>query len=251
MVDAKGTKYLVKGNPGDLLARTLFDASEQPQQVTDDWLATLGDGTPVDFPEIPGQVGSPAATGGGLSPDLDKVGMVLSAQTGAGLQQYVVLKGKVQPVSDFTAWLLLNSPQNTKLGMHGTVKAVDAASIAPTTEYFGAANKWPEKKAKQVNAGGGAAAAGARSTVCSVLRKVDDKGDTTLSTWAGTEYPAAITAGGTSTYVTPGTGLLYTQVQGKQTKPDGSLFLVTDTGLRYAVQANGDSDAARSDIGAA
>jgi hypothetical protein len=49
--------------------------------------------------------------------------------------------------------------------------------------------------------------------------------------------------------VTPGSGLLYTQVQGNQTKPDGSLFLVTDTGLRYAVQANGDSDAARSDIG--
>ncbi|MGP9018209.1 type VII secretion protein EccB [Streptomyces sp. BR1] len=249
IVDAKGIKYLVKGAPGDLLARTLFGADEQPQPVTDDWLATLDDGTPIDFPSIPGQMGARAGTGGGLSADEDKVGMVLRAQTGAGQQQYVVLQGKVQPVSDFTAWLVLNSPQTTTLGMHGKVKDVDAASIAPRTEYFGASNNWPDKRAAQVNAGAGSAASGARSTVCSVLRSVDDKGGTTLSTWAGTEYPAAITAGGTSTYVTPGTGLLYTQVQGKQTKPDGSLFLVTDTGLRYAVQANGDSDAARSDIG--
>ncbi len=39
-------------------------------------------------------------------------------------------------------------------------------------------------------------------------------------------------------------------MQGKQTTAGGSLFLVTDTGLRYAVQANGDSDAAQSGIGA-
>lgn len=82
-----------------------------------------------------------------------------------------------------------------------------------------------------------------------MLRNVDGSGRTTLSTWAGTAYPASIAAGGTSTYVTPGSGLLFTQVRGRQTRPDGSLFLVTDTGLRYAVQANGDSDARRSDIG--
>ena len=59
-----------------------------------------------------------------------------------------------------------------------------------------------------------------------------------------------ITASGMSTYVTPGSGLLYTQVQGRQTTAGGALFLVTDTGLRYALQANGDSDAEKSAIGA-
>lgn len=83
-----------------------------------------------------------------------------------------------------------------------------------------------------------------------MLRSVDGQGNQTLSTWAGTGFPVDIAASGTSSYVTPGTGLLYTQVQGRQTTAGGSLFLVTDTGLRYAVQANGDSDAAQSKIGA-
>ncbi|MGI5403291.1 type VII secretion protein EccB [Streptomyces sp. CA-135486] len=245
LVDAGGTKYLVRGTQTDapFLTRALV-GSKEPQSVTGDWLATLHTGSPVDFPVIPGPVKAPAGVGGGLTPEQDRVGMVLKAQTGSGPQHYVVLQGKVQPVSDFTAWLLINSPQTDKLDMRGEAVDVDAASFAPEDTFFGAENRWPTQKTDQVNDAGGD-----RDTVCSVLRKVDDKGRTTLSTWAGSQYPAEITAGGTSTYVTPGTGLLFTQVQGKQTKPDGSLFLVTDTGLRYAVQANGDSDKGRSSIG--
>ncbi|MDX3855717.1 type VII secretion protein EccB [Streptomyces sp. AK02-01A] len=246
LVDAGGTKYELSGAPGDNLTRALIGLNREPQAVTDDWLATLHTGSPVDFPEIPGEVGDRANAGGGLTEGQDRVGMVLLAQTGSGPQHYVVLPGKVQPVSDFTAWLLINSPQTDKLNMAGRAATVDAASFAPESGFFGAEFHWPARKAAQVNTAGGAAA---RDTVCSVLRTVDDKGATTLSTWAGPAYPAEITAGGTSTYVTPGSGLLYTQVRGEQTRPDGSLFLVTDTGLRYAVQSNGDSDAARSDIG--
>ncbi|MBT2443631.1 type VII secretion protein EccB [Streptomyces sp. ISL-36] len=245
LVDHTGTKYLVHDKvPG--LTTALFGLHAEPQSVTDDWLATLHTGSPVDFPQIPGQVGTDAGVGGGLSPTEDRVGMVLLAQTGAGPQHFVVLPGKVQPVSDFTAWLLINSKQTDTLDMDGKATAVDQQSLSPDTATFGAEYRWPARKSVHVNSVGGA---GARDTVCSVLNKVDDKGRTTLTTWAGTAYPADITAGGTSTYVTPGSGLLYTQIQGNQTKPDGSLFLVTDTGLRYAVQANGDSDAARSEIG--
>ncbi|HET6357049.1 type VII secretion protein EccB [Streptomyces sp.] len=245
LVDAAGTKYLVRGSGTDasFLTRTLV-GSKQPQTVTDDWLATLHDGSPVDFPVIPGQVGSKAGVGGGLTDKQDQIGMVLQAQTGSGPQHYVVLAGKVQPVSDFVAWLLINSPQTDRLNMGGEATTVDAQSIAPEDDFLFAEKHWPSLRSKQVNDAGGE-----RNTVCSVLREVDGKGRTTLSTWAGSAYPAEITAGGTSTYVTPGTGLLFTQVQGNQTKPDGSLFLVTDTGLRYAVQANGDSDKDRSDIG--
>ncbi|MFF8279526.1 type VII secretion protein EccB [Streptomyces lateritius] len=246
VVDHTGTKYLVRDKvPG--LTTALFGLHAQPQPVTDDWLATMHTGSPVDFPRIPGQVGTPAGVGGGLSPTEDRVGMVLLAHTGAGPQHYVVLPGKVQPVSDFTAWLLINSKQTDALDMDGKATTVDQQSLSPDAATFGAEYRWPSRKSAQVNAVSGA---GARDTVCSVLNKVDDKGRTTLTTWAGPKYPADITAGGTSTYVTPGSGLLYTQIQGNQTKPDGSLFLVTDTGLRYAVQANGDSDAARSEIGA-
>ncbi|MFF3750709.1 type VII secretion protein EccB [Streptomyces sp. NPDC002018] len=245
LVDAGGTKYQIRETASDHLTRALV-GSRAPQPVTDDWLATLHTGSPVEFPEITDPVSADAGVGGGLTAAQDRVGMVLLAQTGAGAQHYVVLPGRIQPVTAFTAWLLINSPQTDDLDMAGRAVTVDAASFTPESEFFGARYRWPEQKASQVNAVGGE---GARDTVCSVLRKVDDRGATALSTWAGPSYPADITAGGTSTYVTPGSGLLYTQVQGRQTRPDGSLFLVTDTGLRYAVQANGDSDAARSDIG--
>ncbi|MFI8960488.1 type VII secretion protein EccB [Streptomyces sp. NPDC053493] len=246
LVDHTGTKYRIDEKTPNLVT-TLFGVNRQPQQVTDDWLATLKTGEPVDFPHIPGQVGTTAGAGGTLTGTEDRIGMVLLAQTGSGPQHYVVLQGKVQPVSPFTAWLLINSPQTVGLGMKGQASPVDAASLTPDSEVFEGRRHWPQRRSDQINTVGGA---GARDTICSVLRSVDEKGNTTLSTWAGTAYPADITAGGTSTYVTPGTGLLYTQIQGNQSKPDGSLFLVTDTGLRYAVQANGDSDSGRSDIGA-
>ncbi|MFG3348450.1 type VII secretion protein EccB [Streptomyces sp. NPDC048018] len=247
LVDHTGTKYLVDEKSPNLTT-ALFGVNRRPQQVTDDWLATLKTGDPVDFPTVPGLVGTKAGASAELSDTEDRVGMVLLAQTGSGPQHYVVLQGKVQPVSDFTAWLLINSPKAVGLGMDGKPSPVDLQAVASAApEVFEGTRRWPERKSTQINSVGGS---GARDTICSVLEKVGEKGETTLSTWAGPKYPADITAGGTSTYVTPGTGLLYTQTQGRQSRPDGSLFLVTDTGLRYAVQANGDSDSGRSEIGA-
>ncbi|MEU6978850.1 type VII secretion protein EccB [Streptomyces sp. NPDC046371] len=247
LVDHTGTKYRVNEKAPNLTT-ALFGVNRQPQQVTDDWLATLKTGTPVDFPQIPGTIGTDAGVNGGLTQAQDQVGMVLLAQTGSGPQHYVVLQGKVQPVSAFTAWLLINSPQTADLHMNGSPSGVSLGQLSPDAAPFAADRRWPERKPDQANSVGGP---NARDTICSVLQSVGDKGQTTLTTWAGTKYPADITAGGTSTYVTPGTGLLYTQIQGRQSAPGGSLFLVTDTGLRYAVQANGDSDKGRSDIGAA
>ncbi|MEX0172593.1 type VII secretion protein EccB [Streptomyces sp. LMG1-1-1.1] len=248
LVDHTGTKYPVKADSTGLLT-ALVGLNKVPQPVTDDWLATLKTGDEIDFPHVDGEVGAPAGVpGGGLTATENRVGMVLLAQTGSGPQQYVVLPGKVRPVSDFTAWLLISAPQTRPLDMDGKPTSVNASDFEPDSAVFQPRAHWPAKKSEQANDVTGAA--GARDTVCSVLTGVDEAGNTTLTTWAGPEYPADITAGGTSTYVTPGSGLLYTQVQGKQKAPEGSLFLVTDTGLRYAVQANGDSDSARSEIGA-
>ncbi|WP_406062736.1 type VII secretion protein EccB [Streptomyces sp. NBC_01077] len=247
LVDHTGTKYPLKADSTGLLT-ALVGLNKEPQAVTDDWLATLKTGDAIDFPRIEsGEVGRtteiPGAT---LTETESRIGNILLAETGTGPQHYVVLPGKVQPVTPFTAWLLINAPQTRPLDMDGKPTTVDASSFVPDPTVFRGRVNWPKKRSDQVN---GATGAGARDTVCSVLTRVGEKGETTLATWAGPKYPADITAGGTSTYVTPGTGLLYTQIQGKQKTPDGSLFLVTDTGLRYAVQANGDSDSARSDIG--
>ncbi|MFJ3905951.1 type VII secretion protein EccB [Streptomyces sp. NPDC090025] len=243
LIDDIGTKYRINEKVPSLMV-ALIGQDQKPQQVTDDWLDTLKTGDRIDFPVLPAPAGTTA--GAGLDKEQDKVGMVLLAQTGAGPQHYVVLPGKVQPVSDFTAWLLINA--SSGIGMEGKASTVDVAAVSGADRKpFAGERNWPQRQVRQVNTVGGA---GARDTVCSVLEHVGEKGETTLSTWAGPEYPADITTGGTSTYVTPGTGLLYMQTQGQQSRPNGgSLFLVTDTGLRYAVQANGDSDASRSNIG--
>ncbi|WP_406455467.1 type VII secretion protein EccB [Streptomyces sp. NBC_00876] len=246
LVDARGTKYRIDETPADL--GHLTDAlvgSAQPQPVTDDWLATLHDGSPVLFPVIPGDVGAPAHIEGHLSARENRIGTVLRTRNGGGTAYYVVLAGTVRPVSAFTAWLLINSPQTAILDQAGQARPAGLQAFAYDREPFaGQAAHWPVHRTTRVNSAetGGTG----RDTVCNVLRRTDGKGRTTLSTWAGTGYPASVGAGGTSTYVTPGSGLLYTQVQDRQTGPDGSLFLVTDTGLRYAVQGNGDSGAESS-----
>ncbi|MFI8190297.1 type VII secretion protein EccB [Streptomyces sp. NPDC085946] len=244
LVDARGTAYAVTGTETDALTTALVGRAK-PQLVTEEWIATLHKGAPIRVPRIPGDVGAPAGVPGQLSADENRVGMVLEAETGEGTQNYVVLPGKVQPITEFTAWLLITSPQTAALDMNSKARPVGLQDFTADPEPFaGQPANWPRQKARQVNS-----ATGGRDTVCSVLRDVGEDNSTTLSTWAGTDYPVEITADGTSTYVTPGTGQLYTQLQGTASDA-GSLFLVTDTGLRYAVQANGDSDSEKSDIGA-
>ncbi|MGW0365348.1 type VII secretion protein EccB [Streptomyces sp. NPDC002990] len=259
LVDSTGRKYeFPEGTPAaGTMTTALVGTGALPQQVTEQWLATLDTGADLAFPHLPGRVGANAGVQGLAGAD-NKVGMVLKAQTGSGTQHYVVLPGKVAPVSDFIAWLLISAPATDGLDMHGKPREVDLQSLLPDASPFLGDATWPQRKTERINhtapATGVAAATGAgsgdRDTVCNVLRAVDGQGNQTLSTWAGSAFPVDITASGTSAYVTPGSGLLYTQVQGKQTTAGGALFLVTDTGLRYAVQANGDSDAEQSRIGA-
>ncbi|WP_329029224.1 type VII secretion protein EccB [Streptomyces sp. NBC_01423] len=237
LVDARGTSYRVDEKPADLghLTDALVGGA-RPRPVTDEWLATLHAGSPVAFPVIPGRAGAPALVEGHLSARENRVGAVLRTRTGTGTAYYVVLDREVRRVSAFTAWLLVNSPQTAALDQSGAAYPVGLQDFVPDRAPFtGQAAHWPARKTAPVDTA-------RRNTVCSVLRGTDGRGRTTLSTWAGTAYPAPVGAGGTNTYVTPGSGLLYTQVRGRQTRPDGSLFLVTDTGLRYAVQGNGDGD---------
>lgn len=254
LIDATGTKYkFPEGGPAaGTMTNALVGTGATPQQVTEQWLATLNSGDDLAFPQLPGKAGADAGVKGGLVTADNKVGMVLSAQTGSGTQHYVVLPGKVAPVSDFVAWLLISAPATDGLNMHGKAREIDLQSLDPDATPFAGDRRWPQAKTERINqAGGGSTGAGGgRDTVCNVLRSVDGQGRQTLSTWAGASFPIDITASGTSSYVTPGSGLLYTQVQGKQGTAGGSLFLVTDTGLRYAVQANGDSDSEKSKIGA-
>ncbi|WP_327168906.1 type VII secretion protein EccB [Streptomyces subrutilus] len=256
LVDATGTRYRFPegAQAAGTMTNALVGTGATPQQVTEEWLATLAPGDDLAFPQLPGRAGADAGVRGLAAAD-DKVGMVLTAQTGSGTQYYAVLPGKVAPVSEFVAWLLISAPETDGLNMHGKPREIDLQAIDPDAAPFSGTARWPQRKTERVNhtateTAPQAASAAHRDTVCNVLRSVDGQGAATLSTWAGSAFPVDITASGTSAYVTPGSGLLYTQVQGRQTTAGGSLFLLTDTGLRYAVQANGDSDSEQSKIGA-
>ncbi|GAA0481037.1 type VII secretion protein EccB [Streptomyces sp. NPDC046215] len=257
LVDPRGTKYLLGGADWrtadaaehNLLLRSVFNDGAHPQPVTRDWLDTFQDGAPIVFPRLRGEIGADAGVPT-LPAKANRVGTVLKAPTGNGTQDYVVLKGKVQRVSPLVAKLLLNSKELTPLGQAGTAERVSAADFTPADEEFYGQYRWPSHVPRQANfvPSPDKPDKSVNDTVCSVFGGLSADGTPELATWAGTEYPAAIPDGATSAYVTPGSGILYRQVTGRQTN-SGSVFLVTDTGLRYAVQSNNDSGAGKSKIG--
>ncbi|MFH9607644.1 type VII secretion protein EccB [Streptomyces sp. NPDC017448] len=245
IVDAAGKAYPV--GKDELLLRTLVGQDSEPQRVSAAWLATLHTGDPITFPTVDGTPGTPAGAPGILDDQSNRVGMVLTATAGTRTQSYVVLPGRVAPVSDFTAKLLLSSRRLVTLKQAGNAKPVSAGEIKPGAP-FNQKSDWPVSSPEPVNSPD--VKKGSRNTVCNVLRGVDaDSGATTLSTWAGTSFPAPLPTGSSSAYVTPGSGQFFRQFKGSTTSA-GFLFLVTDTGLRYAMQSNSDSGRdGRSGIG--
>ncbi|MFC6061522.1 type VII secretion protein EccB [Streptomyces ochraceiscleroticus] len=247
MVDHRGYKYELANN--EKLLRPLMgtEGTDKPQRVSNDWLDTLKPGDPIDFQSVgPGVGNVPNIPGDTLPQEINKIGTVLKAPYNGSMQHYVVLKDRIAPITDFMAYLLLASPELGTLHQAAKPVQVGSQSFTPGAE-FGGNLRWPETKTHRVNFPAGTY--GGRDTVCSVLRGVDSQdADTTLSTWAGTNYPQKIVNDTTSAYVTPGSGLLFRQVQGSDTST-GSVFLATDSGLRYGVQTNGDSGTATSEIG--
>ncbi|MGW8380900.1 type VII secretion protein EccB [Streptomyces sp. ODS28] len=246
IVDGKGTKYPLAEDPD--LVRSLAGDNE-PQRVSQQWLNTLHTGEEIRFPDVSGTTGAQSSAQG-TTPDGQrlKVGMVLQARNGSYMQKYVVTQNSVMPVTDFMAQLLLDRPQAVKLGQGSKATDVSLSAIHPTPEWFGGnvfRTKWPQKSPYVVNS---ASPNSGRNTTCNVLRHVDGKGNTTLSTWVGKSYPATLPAGSTSAYVTPGSGQLFRQIQGTDTK-SGGVFLTTDNGLRYAMQSNSDATGEDAGIG--
>ncbi|KOU76034.1 type VII secretion protein EccB [Streptomyces sp. MMG1533] len=245
VVDASGRSYAIDKSD-ELLLRAVVGSGREPQKVSKEWLETLHPGDPISFPEIPDQPGTAAGAPGQLDEATNRVGMVLKGSDLNSDQYYVVLPGRVAPISAFVAQLLLFSEDLAGLGQAGQAKEMSPGAIVPG-KAFGTEHVWPTEDPQPVNEASGAT--GSRSTVCNVLRDVNGaSGATTLSTWAGTDFPAKLPTGSSSAYVTPGSGQLYRQFQGKETKA-GPVFLVTDTGLRYVLQSNADSGTGDAGIG--
>jgi type VII secretion protein EccB len=242
LVDRTGTRYEVAEKEGprrDELLEALVGEQAKPQRVSTQWLLTLHSGDEIFFPTIKGTPGDAAGLGSGLDPESNRVGMVLKAESGPRVQHYVVIPGRVMRVSDFTARLLLHSPDLVDLNQRNEASRVNQVNVKAEKNDFDEKQAWPDKEPKPVNLATGSA--NERDTSCAVLRDMNSKGRTTLSTWSSDHFPAQLPTGAASAYVSPGSGQLFRQVKGGDTKT-GGLFLVTDTGLRYATQDNGDGE---------
>ncbi|WP_328224141.1 type VII secretion protein EccB [Streptomyces sp. NBC_00310] len=244
VVDAQGTAYRLADPTDTELLKALDTQGRDPQRVSQEWLDTLHKGDPISIPAIDGTPGTKANASTRLE-QYDKVGEVIKAYDGRRMQYYVVLQGEVARISEFVATLLLNSGDLVDVGQAGEAQQVHPSAVADSTT-FEADKTWPAFEPKTVN--DGSSATSGRNTVCNVLLSVGSKGKTTLSTWVGTDFPAQLPTGSSSAYVTPGSGQLYRQFQGTETRA-GGVFLVTDTGLRYALQSNSDSTTGDEGIG--
>ncbi|MYT28997.1 MULTISPECIES: type VII secretion protein EccB [unclassified Streptomyces] len=252
------------------LRRIIFGSQAQPQKVSAEFMNTLVKSPfPITMPTM-------ASAGAqypfdDVPPEARKVGSIL--QDGNG-QKYVVQPLGVAQVSNFVANLLEQGP-NAAAVNGNTGKALQPINVAtgsirhvelgadnrplvfagkiPETDLD---NPWPKEPVTAANdfahgsQTGGLGSPTSNGVSCSVYKGTTTKfpgveklgypnGLPDMSTWVGKDYPAKI-APGASTYVTPGSGLLYQQVANPKAN-SGSLFLVTDTGLRYSIPRNNDS----------
>jgi type VII secretion protein EccB len=248
LVDSSGTTHVLDaggsssgGRGGQsrqqlLLATAAFGATiGAPQQVSSAWLATLHSGDPISLPraDMPGYGHTAGTVIDGASTTVGETFQV-RADNGQVLH-YVVLQDGVHRVSDFTDQLLV-----AMSGRDGGTVAATAVPGANDSAPFEGDRDWPQDTVTQTNS----ATSGDGTTVaCSVYTGSTTAGGVPqLGLWAGQSYPVDSSSGTASVYVTPGTGLLYRQTSGTSTDT-GSVDLLTDTGLRYPVQMNGDSTA--------
>ncbi|MCZ9347652.1 type VII secretion protein EccB, partial [Streptomyces sp. TRM76130] len=252
LVDGEGNRFLLGGESGlstttmEQLRAAVIGTSAEPQQVSQEWLGTLNDGGDITFPDVP-SAGEPTSVRG-LPAEAATVGRVLRAKDAQGEQYYLVLEDEVAAVTPFVADLLKASP--TAQLAYGTDGIDDIrvdtqtiiAANGGAADRFYADKGWPQTVPGQANPAA-TATDEAYTTSCSVYKGTigeDEKPE--LAAWAGTTYPKKVIADSLSASVSSGSGLLFQEVTGAA-GGGGATYLLTDTGLRYSLPANNDSEA--------
>ncbi|WP_329568227.1 type VII secretion protein EccB [Kitasatospora sp. NBC_01266] len=243
LVDPQGRAHPI-GTPGmsdnDLTALriALFGNGAQPEHVSDEWLATLAQGSPIGFPQVPGMTGAPTRSDVQLSdPNQRFVGRLVTASG----TYYVVGQSQLYKVTPFQAELLRQAPITANAYQQGNpgyseITPADNARYYNTVTPLADDADWPTAKPGSSVNGGGPGPNPPRQVVCSTFEGVSGSG-ITQSVWAGPDYPAAFPPGSASAYVSPGHGLFY-RAMDNTADGSGSDYLITETGLRYSVPAS-------------
>ncbi|OEU85941.1 hypothetical protein DB35_11275 [Streptomyces abyssalis] len=248
LVDGRGTKMLLHGRMQDdpaylkersLLTRLAMEKPEEPQKVSSQWLKTLNSGDTLTFPNLGARAGSPAQFDGvdQLPAEAREVGKVLKSTDTGTPYHYVVMKDKVQRTSPLVAKLAMGG---ARLGQQEpiTVNDIQAGANAGAGESEATGGKgWPEDVLTRVNRPPEGIGSTSRTVSCSVYTGKMSGGTPKLAAWAGPDYPANIVDGAASAYVSSGSGLLYQELSGRG--GGGARYLLTDSGLRHALQGGG------------
>ncbi|MFF4504192.1 type VII secretion protein EccB [Streptomyces sp. NPDC001401] len=250
LVDSKGNRFLLGGKDlGPTTMAQLLSAvigqSADPQPVSQEWLATLNDAGAITFPTVTGAGSTTLAKG--LPAGATTVGQVLESEDAAGKQYWVVLKDKVASITPFVAELLKQSPQAQAAAAKVPQNVIIAANGGSAERFYGGKD-WPKDVPHQANPAT-TATGQPRTTSCSVYNGAfgaDKKPQ--LAAWAGTTYPKKVVSDSVSAYVSSGSGLLFKELTGVA-GGGGAQYLLTDTGLRYSLPSNNDSQAKGSGSG--
>jgi len=262
LVDAAGVKHsLGRLDPGDSVASSLraglFGTQSAAQRVTRQWLDSLADGKAITFPAM--RFGGNSSVGL-ADPANRKVGRLMSFDSNSDGKPdsfYTVGSDRLYRLDDFQLQLFQSNPavQNLYGDRKPTPGQLSAEEHAQYSGPVGAEHRlplpgdWPTLRPNRA-VNGADVEGSTRNVVCSTYEGMSEKNSLMRSVWASSNYPAPVTNGSASAHVTPGTGLLYRAMEGTATQSDavsGSVFLLTETGLRYRVVANGDS-AAKSSV---
>ncbi|NLU76532.1 type VII secretion protein EccB [Streptomyces sp. HNM0575] len=249
MVDGTGTKMLLHDRMREnakflkersLLTRLAIKNPGDPQKVSSQWLETLNTGDPLTFPYLGGAgAGSPASFSGAdqLPPEGREVGKVLRSRAGNTSYYYVVMKDKVQRTTPLVGKLAMGG---AGLGQQKpiTVNELQMANAGASENTATGGKGWPRDIMNQVNRPAEGIGSTSRTVSCSVYTGKTSGGKPQLAAWAGPRYPANIVDGAASAYVSSGSGLLYQEVTGSGSR-SGTQYLLTDSGLRYALPKGG------------
>ncbi|MGP4013835.1 type VII secretion protein EccB [Streptomyces sp. 4N124] len=243
LVDGKGNRFLLGGPSGldettmEQLRAAVIGTTSEPQPVSQEWLRTLNEGGVITFPTVPSAGATTAVQG--LPSEVSTVGQVLKAQEAQGPQYYVVLQDEIARITPFVAALLQVKDGVDPIEVD--TRDIIEANGGPADRFY-ADKGWPETVPRQANPA--ATATGeARNTSCSVYDgTIGPDSKPQLAAWAGTAYPKKVVAESLSAYVSSGSGLLFQEVTGAA-GGGGATYLLTDTGLRYSLPTNNDSEA--------
>lgn len=220
---AAGTRYTITSTEA---RNALGYAATAPLRVPASWLAALRPGRDVTTLSVDGAGTAGPPTSAGPT----TVGQVLAVHQPAGTQYFLVQRGKILPVTEFEARLLMGNPKLASVYQDGNAPVVvpGSAIAEATRQLLPASLGWPDTVVDPVPAQGG--------SVC-VAAGPDG------SPWLGTRgLPGPVTApsaqavsGGTVVRVPPGSGVVAeeTNAAGGST---GAVWFIDDIGRRFVIK---------------